>query len=394
MANDLPFRSALKTQHLSWLKTLTALPTAAGQEHAVWKFVRQWAKRRAWVNLTQDAAGNGLIQRQGIKPHPKPIIIVAHMDHPAMVVQSVTQDTDTANAWQAQAQFLGGIKPEFAQIDTPIHIYRNGKVIASAKVAAVDFDSKDRQQQFITLQGKKDQANHTVKPSDIARWAFDPPGIIDGQLHTDACDNLASVAAGLILLDQLYQLKVESDVRLLLTRAEEVGFVGAISACKLQTIPKGSRIVVLENSKASSEAPLGGGVVVRVGDRTTTFDLALTGQFADLAQKRAEDQPAFRWMRRLMQGGSCEATAFAAFGFKATCLCLPLHNYHNMDEANQCMGREAIDLNDFACLLDLLIQFCAEQSAKPSAKPAVPSMRTRLSKHHSKLKSLLDQPLD
>src|SRR5690606_36956692 len=75
------------------------------------------------------------------------------------------------------------------------------------------------------------------------------------------------------------------DVRLLFTRAEEIGFVGAIAACKHNTIPAGARLIALENSRAFPDSPIGGGPIVRVGDRISVFTPVLTAAIA----KRAEE---------------------------------------------------------------------------------------------------------
>ena len=65
-----------------------------------------------------------------------------------------------------------------------------------------------------------------------------------------------------------------------------------------------------------------------------------------------------------MAGGACEATVFCAYGYDATCLCLPLGNYHNMADlaAVQArknttpprVGHEFISVGDFDGLVDLL----------------------------------------
>jgi endoglucanase len=68
-----------------------------------------------------------------------------------------------------------------------------------------------------------------------------------------------------------------------------------------------------------------------------------------------------------MAGGSCEATAFGAYGYRAAGLCLPLGNYHNMgnlDEVELGSGpavpaMEIISLSDFHGLIDLLLIACA-----------------------------------
>jgi endoglucanase len=144
----------------------------------------------------------------------------------------------------------------------------------------------------------------------------------------------------------------------LLTRAEEVGFVGAIHAAKGETISRDTRLLSIEASRASSDAPLGAGPVVRVGDASTVFDRELTNQISAAAMRRGLPH-----QRKLMAGGSCEATAFGVYGYRAAGLCLPLGNYHNMgnlDEVEAGSGKaipmlETVALSDFHALADLLL---------------------------------------
>ena len=112
--------------------------------------------------------------------------------------------------------------------------------------------------------------------------------------------------------------------------AEEVGFVGAIGAATNGLVPKNARLVCLENSRSFPESPIHDGPIVRVGDRMTVFSPDLTNDISTLMTAHAAATPSFKWQRKLMAGGACEATAFSAFGFQSTCLCLPLGNYHNM----------------------------------------------------------------
>jgi endoglucanase len=222
---------------------------------------------------------------------------------------------------------------------------------------------------------------------DVATWEL-PPAEIDaaGIVHTHACDDLSAVAAALSAYDALLAgarsgLKVQ-DVRLLLTRSEEIGFTGAIAACKHRTMPKGSRVIALENSRSFADSPIGGGPIVRVGDRLSVFSPSLTAacgkraeQLAGKAaaptatQKSADFATGMKWQRKLMAGGACEATVYCAYGYEATCLCLPLGNYHNMahlqevqdgtyDRARLGPPRVAPEQNalaDYFGLVDLLV---------------------------------------
>ena len=128
----------------------------------------------------------------------------------------------------------------------------------------------------------------------------------------------------------------------LLTRAEEVGFLGAFEAIRLGTVPTDAVVLSLECSKALPEAPQGGGVIVRVGDRMSIFDPALTAALAAVAA--AADIP---HTRRLMDGGVCEASAFCAAGYRASGLCIALGNYHNADDGGRGVGPEHVLVDDY-----------------------------------------------
>ena len=72
-----------------WLTQLTNLPTASGLEDAVVSWVTRWVGRRDDLVLRADSGGNLIITQKGRK-RQAPVVAVAHMDHPAFVIQ----DTD------------------------------------------------------------------------------------------------------------------------------------------------------------------------------------------------------------------------------------------------------------------------------------------------------------
>ena len=146
---------------------------------------------------------------------------------------------------------------------------------------------------------------------------------------------------------------------------------------------------------------------MRVGDRLSVFDPALTAAVAKCAetiagvpasptasQKQADLKSAWRWQRKLMAGGACEATVFCAHGYQATCLFLPLGNYHNMadlsavqagtNESRPRVGREHIALSDYHGLIDLLI---ACGTSLPEASP----ITERLDKLWDERKGVLEE---
>ena len=95
-------------------------------------------------------------------------------------------------------------------------------------------------------------------------------------------------------------------------------------------IPRDGLVVSIEMSKERSWARIGNGPIVRVGDRSTVFDPTATAFLLSAAERCRKRESVFRAQRCLMDGGTCEATVFAGFGYRAGGLCLPLGNYHNI----------------------------------------------------------------
>ncbi|MGH8959489.1 MAG: hypothetical protein ACRDVK_12550, partial [Acidimicrobiia bacterium] len=275
-----------------WLTTLTDLPTASGREQAVTDWVLAWADRRGF-RASRDEAGNILI-RSRQRTRRRPVVAVAHMDHPALVVLE-------AGAREATAELRGGV----------LAAYLDG---AGLEVITAGGTVPGRVLEFDTDSGRARIAARGASPGDIARWHFPSErlGFDNGRLAARACDDLAGVAASLVALD-VATARGLHHLSALLTRAEEVGFVGAIAAAKLGTIPDGARVLSIECSPASADAPLGAGPVVRVGDAVSIFSADLTNRVSTLLRTSGLSH-----QRKLMAGGSCEATALSALGINAT----------------------------------------------------------------------------
>lgn len=354
--------STVRAQHESWLLALTGTPTAAGREDRVIAWIERWAEERPAALLERDRAGNLTIRRRTTVPAPVPgaaheLVLEAHLDHPAFVVERAS-DGAAGREGLVELSFRGSVRdPYFVDGRIVIHAADGaprGATVLEATPA----------QPFRRCIARLDDAGPGVAEGDIATWDVGPARIEGGRLHAPACDDLAAVAAALCAFDVLLEADIATPVRLLFTRAEEIGFIGAIRACRLGTIPEGARIIALENSRSFAESPIGAGPIVRVGDRLSTFDPELTRAVAQTAAALEAEDPTFRWQRRLMPGGACEATAFGAFGHTATCVCLPLGNYHNMGDlervesehpAKSAVAAETIAIADFHGLVRLLV---------------------------------------
>ena len=336
----------MSKRHEQYLMDLTSLPTGAGLESRVIEWIERWAKRRKAVTLTRDAHGNLTIKRKGARS-TKPIYFTAHLDHPAFAVTEVLDHGRTI-----QAEFRGGVHDDYFK-GTPVALHIHGKKPVPGKVISLDRKRSGELMQLVTIELDRIAP---VLPGDLVTWALPKPRIVRRRLHTPACDDLAAVAAAICAYEQLLKdTKSMGDVRLLFTLAEEVGFIGAIGAAKAGSVPKASTLVCLENSKSMVESPIGDGPIIRVGDRISIFDPELTARLVAVAEGVAKQDKHFKYQRKLMPGGACEATAFRAYGYLSSCICLPLGNYHNMDEAKKTIAPESISVDDYHQLVQLLV---------------------------------------
>jgi len=185
----------------------------------------------------------------------------------------------------------------------------------------------------------------------------------NNRLYTKAADDLvgcfAVVETAISLWNDPKKRALRENFIGILTRAEEVGFIGAIGHLKLGWIEKSKRptvLISLETSRTLPGAEFGKGPIVRLGDKATTFDPGALKVLTDLA---IEVLPG-RHQRRIMDGGTCEATAATAFEVPAIGISIPLGNYHNQSfeggpDAAPTNGPapEFVDLSDIQGMLEL-----------------------------------------
>ncbi len=181
------------------------------------------------------------------------------------------------------------------------------------------------------------------------------------RIYTQVADDLIGVFAVLATALALYSGKRRGPPPFLglLTRGEEVGFVGAVAHFELDWRERARRPIVaisLETSRTLPNALIGKGPVVRLGDRRTVFD---PGYLHILSEVAGQELPG-RHQRRVMDGGACEATAAIAWGLPAIGISVPLGNYHNQgfEGGPDCAGEdgpapEFVHLDDIDGLLKL-----------------------------------------
>ncbi|NNE93914.1 MAG: M20/M25/M40 family metallo-hydrolase, partial [Verrucomicrobiales bacterium] len=216
---------------------------------------------------------------------------------------------------------------------------------------------------------------------DFGMWKLNPFVIHDGLIHSRVCDDLVGCCAILALLMDLSKRGVTANFYGIFTRAEEVGFMGAVKMAKDWWLPEGVRFVSLETSAPRGGAEMGKGPVIRVGDKMSVFDDAVTAELIDAAA--AEKIPA---QRCLLDGGSCEATAMNLYGIPAAGMSVLLGNYHNCPP-DRGIAEEFVSLADVKGMIKLItatVERMASGGKRESAKAAMKKRIEKRMREHEK----------
>lgn len=364
------------------LKEMLTLSTAPFVENAVLDYLRRQCARLDHVTSSPDKYGNLVAcYRYGRTP-AEPLAFAAHTDHPGFTAQRMRGEK------LLEASFVGFVLSSFfkrvaVRFDAGGQIIR-GQVIKLLKTVPLPARGPGASRPERVLV----RVERPVEPATAGVWDLPGPKLRDGLLYAPACDDVAGAAALVELLRRLSARRRNAEVWCLFTRAEEAGFIGAIGAAKAATLPRRTPIISIEMSRELPPARIGAGPILRVGDRMSTFDPQLTAFCQEVAQSLQKLRPRFRYQRRLMDGGTCESTAYAAYGYVTTGLCLALGNYHNMDDRTGRIAPEYISLRDWQMLVDWLEALVLSRPGyRRSAVGVRPELDRRFSAHRKMLAS-------
>lgn len=301
------------------------------------------------------------------------LVLVAHTDHPGFLVSE-------ARGREGRVRVSGGIRAKaFAR---PVAVIVHDDAGSAPIRAVIDDYVPDLDDAHNSPGHARIRAEGTLAPD---QWAvLDLPGLeVDGEdLKLRAADDLAGCA---LIVEAMRLLQSESrpfDVHAAFTRAEETGLFGARLIAEQELIPKDAYVVSIEASNARY-APAGEGIVVRVGDLHNTFS-----NEAERYLRVAQEQLASAGLptqRRLLPGGTCEASAFVRLGWIATGIALPNVNYHNQADDGS-FAPEIVRLVDVIGGIALLAEAAvaagadASESWWPSAERVPDEIRTLLAR--------------
>ena len=312
------------------LERIARQPTAPMHEHAVLEEATRLA-RGFGASVRRDPWGNLLLSPPGKRGGPA-VWLVAHMDHPGFEITG-----------SGQATFLGGVRPSYFRRGLRLRFYHDGEAVPArlARYAAAS--------QRVSLQDGPEA--RSLRRGDFGVFELEDFRLSRDLVRARQLDDLAGSAVSLAVMERAC-LSRRLNLHALLTRAEEIGFVGSLGAAADRRIPAAATVVNIEASKAIPGVEIGGGPVIRVGDRTSTFD----GGAERILQAARDRLPKTKPVQRfLMSGGSCEATVWNLYGYRATGVAIPLGNYHNQGPGNR-VAPEIVSAKDLATAVDLIEQ--------------------------------------
>lgn len=322
------------------IRSITEPATAPFEEHEARSALHRLLDGLK-IPFEVDAYGNTIARVRRGMPR-RPVAFVAHLDHPAMRVESVS--ATGVNCVAEGGLPMKGLKG--ARVVFPRA--KGGPIkaqVASFKLREVN--GRERVDRLVLKLGAR-----SAKPEVGDFAVLDVPAFAraGNRVKGRACDDLIGCVAIAAALHELARGQAPVEAMGIFTRAEEVGFYGALALAIDHRVPREAFVLSVECSQAHGDIELGKGPVVRLGDRFGPFDPRVAALVTGAAKQLAEKK--FAYQVGMMRGGTCEASAFLAFGYAAAGIALPLASYHNQGAKG--VAPEEIDLRDLEGAVKLI----------------------------------------
>ncbi len=350
------------------LMEISAFPTAPFFESRVAAYI-VGELNRLGIPFERDRFGNIIARYEGDgAPDVPSLALMAHMDHPGFEVIA-------EEGKPLRALMLGGTRkecfdgrqvrvrvfPEFPPADGP------DEGIPGVITGYEEIEYADGLIFDLELSDASDLSDLSEDRRYFGMWDL-PPIVIKGELaHMRAIDDVVGCMTILLTLESLVERKSPCRCLGVFTRAEEIGLIGASLLAESRLLPMDTIVVSLETSKTLPGAEIGGGPVIRVGDKSRTFDGDAESVLQAARDALRKEDPETKVQRQLMSGGNCEAIVFVLSGYRTTAMAIPLGNYHNVSP-EVTIEPEYIHLDDFAGQVELLTR-AAELTATDTTEP-------------------------
>jgi endoglucanase len=356
----------MKPGALPLFQHLTSVPTAPFRETAVARKAREWIAKHLGRRVSVREVRGGIIVSYRGAGVGSALALAAHLDHPAFRLEKISKTGATAT-------LQGGLPPH---------------LLAGAAVEifpAVPKDNAPLARGVIGPRPEKEGGLWTIRWTEAPRHGSKPVFAIlaltacelkGGWLNSRSVDDLLGCAVSLEAVRRLAAARAKTNVTVLLNRAEEVGFVGALDMIRSGVLSEGDSYLSIESSRELPGSKPGGGPTIRLGDKACAFDpnlIALLDEAGENLRRRGA-----KVQRLRLTGGTCEATAYLTFGLEAAGVAVPLVNYHNGWGADA-VAPERVRLSDVEGAVRLLV----EAAKLFPSKILRGALRARLTKRHA-----------
>lgn len=336
------------------LSELGARPVVPFMETPVSSFIANYLDNIEIKHYT-DKHGNLIAHHSGSQHNGTDIALVAHMDHPGFEGLEINGDDLTAKA-------LGGLPSVCFSEQINVQILGDLYSRTMGYTNGTIGNPKDR---IISI--RSENITPITLPCPIV---LDLPDFeFDGNtISMRALDDLSGCAAILTTLTLIKNRKDVSNLYCIFTRAEEVGLIGARLIAADKMLSSDTIVISLEASSTLPGAIVGGGPVIRVGDANFTFDVDAESVLTKASETLLDRQSDYKIQRQLMNGGTCEASAFIYHGYRATGIAFPLGNYHNSGIDGDVLP-EFIDIDDFISGIELILESIQSTETRRLSRP-------------------------
>jgi len=328
------------------LTRIAARKTAPFYEARVADFVTA-ELNEAGIPWEFDEVGNIIARCVGASGREGgPLVLVAHMDHPAFEILDKSGRS---------GRMLGNVRMECFDAPVDVLVYPALPECAVGDERGVPGVITGAKRREAGVYFRLDMRGKCPPLPAFGVWDFPDIEVRDRLAYMRACDDVVSCAVMLTVMREAKRRRIPCDIIGVFTRAEEVCFAGSMHVARKHAIPPDSVVVSLEVSKALPGAEIGGGPVIRTGDRLHTFADSAECVLRQAAIEVKKARPEARVQRQLMSGGMCEASIFTIEGYCTTAMALPLGNYHNVGP-DMTLAPEFISPADMAVEIEVLLQ--------------------------------------
>ncbi len=358
----------MKSSLLELFRLLTSVPTAPYCEQAVALKALEWSRRHLGPRVKIRRCLGGLVLSYRGAGKGQALALAAHLDHPAFRLSRVETPA-------ALARLRGGLPRhllEGCSVEAFPEKPKGNVPLARGVLGAARKDGDYPVRWLEAPRGRPAFAVLALTPCSLeGKW-----------LLSRSIDDLLGCAISLEALRLVSSSRAKTNLSVLLHRAEEVGFVGALDLIRAGKVSLEDSIISVETSRELPGARPGKGPVIRLGDKACLFDPNLTALLDEAASRLRKR--GLRTQRRRLTGGTCEATAYLAFGYEAGGVAVPLVNYHNGWGA-KAVAPEKVRIDDAQACVSLLV----EAARLFPGRTLRGALRRRLEQRHSESQVLL-----